>query len=338
MDSRRLVPIAGAETLLMPNRLFTKIRAWIDLVRLFNIPIPLAAMLVGAYAVPAGIGWHAVGLVLCAILGCAATQAFNDYEDRQVDKENASFRPIPSGRLSPREVLVGGYLCTFLFAGVAALMDPWAALVVGGVFLCTRYYSRLKQSSLIHHFALPAALGLLPVLGSLAVHNQVLPLALIAGVSIFLIDINMNVIGAFKDLWDDSVKECVLPVVWGARPAILFALAMGIAGIVLQMAAIPMGFAGGLALLPLALGLILTIHSRLALLRKPCAKVGYMALKSGRLTECLTFPALLLGVLPPLTAIAIIATLTLLALCLQTLIPEAKLPKAADTPLACHGC
>ena len=310
----------------MERYLISKLPAWFDLVRIHNVPIPLACAVAGAYAAPAELGWPWLGLGLASLLGCAATQAFNDYEDRNVDKQNASFRPIPSGRLSPRTVLIGGYASTIAFAAITFWLEPWAVLPVIGVFATTRYYSRLKQSSLIHHLLLPSALSFMPILGSLVVHHEVLPLAIVAAVSIFLLDVNMNIVGTFKDLWDGSAKERVLPVVWGARPAITVALVTGVLGALIPMAAIVAGWMAPHALLPLGLGLLLTVRSRLRLYRTPSAKVGYSAFKSGRLTEYLSFPAVMAGVMPFGFSLMVIVTLTMTAFLTQALIPEARIP------------
>jgi hypothetical protein len=83
-------------------------------------------------------------------------------------------------------------------------------------------------------------------------------------------------------------------------------------------------------LLPLSIGALLTVHSRVRLLRWPSAAVGYAALKSGRLTECMCFPALLAGLLPITTSLTIIFGLTTFALVGEALLPEARLSIGAD--------
>lgn len=290
-------------------------------------------MLVGAFSASVTIQGHGVTLVLAALLGCAATQCFNDYEDREVDALNASFRPIPSGSLSASSVIIAGHLLTLAWALLSLCCAPEAALIVVAVYLLTRWYSRAKRASLAHHLLLPAALGLMPAYGALMVSGAVTELSLYAGLSIFLIDVNMNIVGAFKDLWDGSAHERVLPLVWAPRPAVVVALLSALVGIGVQVLAVSAGLCGPAPLVPLALGAALTVHSRLALLRKPCAEVGYAALKSGRLTECLTFPALLAGLLPWAQAIWQIGALTFFALLGQTLIPEAELPPEAGHEL-----
>jgi 4-hydroxybenzoate polyprenyltransferase len=308
-------------------------RSWFDLVRVFNLPIPLAGMLAGAYASPITPSWRVAALLVAAVLGCAVTQSFNDYEDRDVDRQHAPFRPLPAGRLRPRNVLLGGHLFAVLGALLTAAVEPLALVIVAATFILTRYYPAAKRHTALNHLMMPAALAMTPLYGSLMVHGVVLPLAIVAAVSIFFLDINMNVVGAFKDLWNASTFEHVLPAVWGPRPAVVVALGCGIVGIAVQAAAVFAGWARVAALLPLGLALIMTIQSRLKLYRHPSPKQGYQALGVGRLSECLSFPALCVGVLPLDHGMALVLACLLLALYTQTIIPENVLPEEADRPL-----
>lgn len=290
----------------------------------------MAGMLVGACTTPAGLRDSWLVLTLAACSSCCAIQCFNDYEDRHVDRHNANWRPIPSGRLRASEVLTAGRLLMIVWLLLSLWHSAAAAIVVLLVWLLTRWYSRIKQVSLVHHLLLPAALGLMPIYGSLMAQDEVGALAYVIGASICLIDINMNIVGTFKDLWQGAQREPVLPVVWGPRRAVALALLLGLLGILVQMLAVAHGLSGPGPLLPLSIGAILTVHSRVRLLRWPSAKVGYAALQSGRLTECMCFPAMLAGLLPATTALAIIAALTTAALVGQVLLPEAQLSVGAD--------
>jgi 4-hydroxybenzoate polyprenyltransferase len=326
MHAKRIVLIAVVERTILPQR----IGSWLQLFRIFNMPIPLAGMLVGACTTPADLRDSWLVLVPAACLSCSAIQCFNDYEDRHIDEHNADWRPIPSGRLSAGEVVTAGHLLMIVWFLLSLWHSMAAAAIVVLVYLLTRWYSRIKQISLIHHLLLPAALGWMPIYGSLMAHDKVTGLAYIVGVSIFLIDINMNIVGTFKDLWQGAMREPVLPVVWGARPAVAVALLLGLLGILIQMLAVAHGLCGAAPLLPLSIGVILTVHSRVRLLRWPSAAVGYSALKSGRLAECMCFPALLAGLMPVTTGFVIILVLTTFALVGQALLPEAKLSTGAD--------
>lgn len=301
-----------------------KARAWFDLIRIYNLPIPLCGLYVGAYSGGRPEGWVLLYLLLGAVLGCACTQAFNDYEDREVDLINAPFRPIPSGRISPREGLLGGYLAGIVWAVTALVISPLAAVAISLLVLAVRLYPGAKRATLLNHLLMPAALGLTPIVGALVAHATVPPAA--AAVGIFLFDINMNVVGAFKDLWDGSMTERVLPAVWGARPAVLAALFCGLLGIAVLTMPVLLGWVGDGAVLPLLPALVLTLVSRLRLYRTPNAMVGYSALKAGRLAECFAFPALLAGMLPLDHALSLIFSFMLFALHAQTVIQENILP------------
>jgi 4-hydroxybenzoate polyprenyltransferase len=318
--------IAAIERTKFPQQ----IGSWVQLFRIYNMPIPLAGMLVGACTTPTELRDSWPILVPAACLSCSAIQCFNDYEDRHIDRHNANWRPIPSGRLRARDVVTAGHLLAIAWCLLSLWHSVAAAAIVVLVYLLTRWYSRIKQVSLVHHLLLPAALGLMPIYGSLMANGEVSGLAYIVGASIFLIDINMNIVGTFKDLWQGALREPVLPVVWGARPAVAVALLLGLLGILIQMLAVAHGMCGLAPLLPLTIGATLTVHSRVRLLRWPSAKVGYAALQSGRLTECMCFPALLAGLLPVTIAFAVIAALTTFALVGQALLPEAQLSAGAD--------
>ena len=309
------------------------LHAWFDLVRIYNLPIPLAGMLAGAYAYEGAPSWRLLVLLAAAVLGCAVTQSFNDYEDREVDAINAPFRPLPAGRLEPRSVLRGGQLLALLGAAMSAAVEPWSILVVLATYGLTRFYPAAKKRTLLNHLMMPAALALTPIYGSLVMYGHVAPLAWFAAGAIFFADINMNVVGCFKDLWDRSAREQVLPVVLGPHRAVLVALAAGLGGIAVAVSAVALGYAGAGALIPLAPATALTVWSRLTLYRCPSARCGYMALGAGRLAECLTFPALIAGVLPLDHALSLILGCMLFALYTQTLIPEAVLPEDADRPI-----
>jgi chlorophyll synthase len=107
-------------------------------------------------AVSSGIAWRGhwpvilVGILLCGPLLCAASQAVNDWFDREVDAVNEPDRPIPSGRMPGQWGLYVAVLWTVLSIACAALLGTWvlgAALL--GLVLAWAYSAppvRLKQN------------------------------------------------------------------------------------------------------------------------------------------------------------------------------------------------
>ncbi|CAB9508909.1 Prenyltransferase [Seminavis robusta] len=330
----------------------TAIVSWLKLVRVFNVPIVLAAMFAGALVASEHLTpLQYMLLSFFALISTAAVQSFNDYEDRHADAVNAKFRPIPSGLFTADSVLLNGYVCASLSCLLSAPISLEASITMMAMMLLTRWYSALKKYSLIHHLMLPAALGLTSLYGALLVSPSAgaslaafgsLPTTIYyVAVSIFLIDINMNIVGAFKDLFEGSEEEFVLPVIFGKRPAIIVSGVLGTIGILMQ--GIPVFTTEDVTkepLLPLTLGLVVHCYSRIKLYLNPTAEQGYKALKAGRAVEVLCFPAMMFGARPPAEATLILVLLVGSALVLQAYIKEAELPtteKPASTSVTREG-
>ena len=124
-------------------------------------------------------GWE---LVLVVFIGgylmAGGANAVNMYLDRDIDDRmtRTRLRPIPAGRMQPREVLVFGLLlattATFLLARFANVLT--AALALGGfyayVFLYTRWLKRTTPQNIViggAAGAFPPLVGWAAVTGSL---------------------------------------------------------------------------------------------------------------------------------------------------------------------------
>ncbi len=91
-----------------------------------------------------------IGVILAGPLLCAASQATNDWFDRDVDAINEPNRPIPSGRIPGRWGLYLAIIWSALSLLVAATLGPWVlAAAALGVFLSWAYSApplRLKRN------------------------------------------------------------------------------------------------------------------------------------------------------------------------------------------------
>jgi protoheme IX farnesyltransferase len=113
----------------------------------------LAAALIAASSRPPG-GLEIVRLVVLTMLGgvlaAGGASALNQYLDRDIDAVMARTRnrPLPSGRLRPRAVLLFGLVLTVLSVAVFGLGVNWlsATLALGGnLFYVLIYTSWLKR-------------------------------------------------------------------------------------------------------------------------------------------------------------------------------------------------
>lgn len=104
-----------------------------------------------------------------AMLGCMVTartsaMAFNRYADRDVDAKNprTAGRPVPSGRVSPREALALTLLSGLAFCGLAATLGFWPMVLAPPVLLILLGYSLAKRFTWAAHAWLGLALALAP--------------------------------------------------------------------------------------------------------------------------------------------------------------------------------
>ncbi len=123
--------------------------AYAQLLRLPNVFTALADILLGTLAtgvllsrpLPSGLLLLASGCLYCAGM------VWNDYFDLDVDKKERPFRPLPSGKISPRTAaLLGSGLMVagIAFAGLASLSSLIVALILAIAILL--YDGMLKST------------------------------------------------------------------------------------------------------------------------------------------------------------------------------------------------
>jgi 4-hydroxybenzoate polyprenyltransferase len=161
----------------------SRLRSYAQLVRLPNLPTALADICLGTLAVLAqappeggvGVLLPRFGLLLLAS-GClySGGMVWNDYFDREQDRRERPFRPIPSGRVTPREAARLG--AGLLAAGTGlSFLAGWVpfGLSLGLVAAILLYDGWLKRGP-----AGPVGMGLcrfLNVLLGLSVAGEVAP-------------------------------------------------------------------------------------------------------------------------------------------------------------------
>jgi 4-hydroxybenzoate polyprenyltransferase len=126
----------------------TDLRSYAQLVRLPNLPSALADIGLGALAAHAlpEHGFSVALLLPASACLYSAGMVWNDYFDREQDRRERPFRPLPSGRVSTRQAIrLGSILLAIgmLLAVLAGSTSGWLALgIVAAVLLYDGWLKR----------------------------------------------------------------------------------------------------------------------------------------------------------------------------------------------------
>lgn len=166
--------------------------------------------------------WRVALAALVTMCGWEAGLYAGDYYDRDIDALGKPARPLPSGRVSPREafatmlgLIAAGYVAA-LALGVANL-----ALAVLTTVLGIAYSRTFKSRALLGNFD-RGVLGVCAVFfGALAGGSLVSPPVLALAALVFCHDAATNLVGAVRDVDGDRAAGCpTVPVVYGVARAI----------------------------------------------------------------------------------------------------------------------
>ncbi|MDJ0975619.1 MAG: UbiA family prenyltransferase [Planctomycetota bacterium] len=200
------------------------------LTRPFTLLAPLVGVASGALvAYGAGASPWRWGPVLLATgsaaLATAASNAWNQAYDVELDRINKPSRPIPRGDASVGEALWLGHACAVLALVLGAMASTWFVACVGLGLVGTWFYSapplrtKRKPFRALITIAVPRGLGV-PVAGwsVLAVPDVSDPWAL--GFVTFLFVLGAAATKDFADMDGDERYGCrTLPLILGARRA-----------------------------------------------------------------------------------------------------------------------
>jgi 4-hydroxybenzoate polyprenyltransferase/geranylgeranylglycerol-phosphate geranylgeranyltransferase len=218
--------------------------------------------------------WRIVLAALVTMCGWEAGLYAGDYYDRTIDARSKPFRPVPSGRVSPREafltmvgLIAGGYICALLL-GVANLVLAIITTVLG-----IAYAKTFKARALLGNFD-RGVLGACAVLfgafasGAFAGGNALQLSVLLLAVLAFFHDSATNLVGAIRDVDGDRAAGCpTVPVVYGLPRAVEIACGLALCWVVVAGALMAALRPDGLALALFAIALAIATVVYVPLLR-----------------------------------------------------------------------
>ena len=168
--------------------------------------------------------WALVAAVFVGgYLMAGGANAVNMYMDRDIDDRmsRTRLRPIPSGRMQPREVLAFGVLlstaATWLFAAAANVLT--AALALAGFYFYVFVYTRWLKRTTPQNIVIGGAAGAFPPLvGWAAVTGRIDLLALFLFLIVFYwTPPHFWALALLKQRDYDRAGVPMAPLVWGER-------------------------------------------------------------------------------------------------------------------------
>ncbi len=188
----------------------SKMKAYIELLRVHNLLGTALGVLSGVVAL--GI-INIIPLIIAILSACmiaAAGYAINDYFDIEIDKINKPNRPLPSGRISPREALLLSYLMFIIGVIIALPIGIITTLFALVNAILMYYYSKtLKKTGLIGNLVVAfstsatlfyGALAVAEWLGALYILWRIVPLVLM----VFVLTLAREIVKGVEDVIGDS--------------------------------------------------------------------------------------------------------------------------------------
>ena len=152
----------------------------------------------------------------------ATSLILNDYFDLDSDKINAPDRPLTSGLVTKREVVVLSVVVTLLGFAAASLLSPLALLVVVLVWAVGFLYNwRFKKAGLIGNLMVAFSVGMTFIFGGIAAGKPFETIAWFFAVWVMLIDLGEEIAADAMDLEGDRpAGSRSLAMIYGREKAL----------------------------------------------------------------------------------------------------------------------
>lgn len=277
----------------------SKLRA---VIQLFRPELPLSAgvcVLVGELlALGAFPPFPALGLgFVCGFLLSASALITNDYFDLEVDRINAPQRPLPSGLLTPLEVMALGIL-----TGLLGLAAAWAISSLAlGVSLVVwvmgfMYNWKLKAAGLWGNLIVSTSVAFTFILGAIAVGQTGNAMVWVFAFIAFFIDLGEEIAGDAMDAEGDRKRGSKsIAIVQGKQTALCISGSLFGLAVLLTFLPVWWGELGWLYLVPMSLADILTIFFTVKLLKSQTPEEGRRSMRGIYMTASLGLLAFLIG-------------------------------------------
>jgi len=161
--------------------------------------------------------WDLILGMLVVFFAIAGGNALNDYYDREVDLINHPDRPIPSGKVSPKNALIFGLFLFLLAIVFSALINIWTFIItILAEIAMFSYEAKLKNKGFVGNVTISILVGLIFVFGG-AIFNDILRISIFALMA-FSSNLGREIVKDIEDIEGDINRQ-TLPKKIGEKSA-----------------------------------------------------------------------------------------------------------------------
>jgi len=204
----------------MKHPLFDKTKALIESMRPKTIPLALMGVFIGGIVADSAsyVSFDLFLAVVVAFFITAGSLIFNDYYDWKIDKVIHPERPIPSGRLLPKE---GLYFAILSFC-ITLIISYFINMVCFGIavfsIVCIVLYDELfKNKGIVGNLVVAFVSAMSFTFGSAAVGQPFS--SLILSIMTFFIFLGREILMDVRDIGGDMLARVTLPMQIGEKAA-----------------------------------------------------------------------------------------------------------------------
>jgi len=245
----------------------------IGLFRLFRFELPFTAgmcVVVGEFlalgSVP-HISEIALGFLSFFFISATAL-ILNDYFDYETDKINAPERPLPSGMVSKRDVVLLSVVVALLGLGASSMVNMTALFVAAVVWLIGVLYNwRLKRTGVWGNLLVSISVGMTFIFGGIVVGNLWEPAVWWFSVTAVLINLGEEIAADAMDiLGDRKAGSRSLAVLFGQKKALRISAVLFTMVILISSLPFILGWFEPLYLLPIGIMDVIILYSTIRLM------------------------------------------------------------------------
>ena len=139
---------------------------------------------------------------------CGSSMGFNDYFDREVDKVNAPWRPIPSGKISEAEAIILSSIIGGLGLAAAAAISPQCFLVAVLAFSAALIYNaRLKKTGFVGNLIVSFVVVIPFIYGAVLADGYISAKLITFILPAYLSNLGREVIKGISDVEGDALRD-----------------------------------------------------------------------------------------------------------------------------------